>query len=85
MNKVIVYISAVLVIIGIILMIAGTRTVTFAEEHFAINGMYETEGSTTNYFWNFFGLAIFLFGIGGFLSYFELNKGINNKKGGING
>ncbi|WP_240931346.1 hypothetical protein [Acidianus sulfidivorans] len=85
MNRSIVYISAILVIIGIILMAAGATKVVFPEEHFAVNGMYETTGSITNYFWNFFGLAIFLFGIGGFISYFELKKGLNNKKGDING
>jgi len=88
MAKTLIYITGILIVIGILLMIFGTTKYIYPREQFSINGMYEISGNTTpNYFINLFGLAIFLFGIGGLLSYFEINKkGVkSNNKGDING
>ncbi|BDB99493.1 hypothetical protein [Saccharolobus caldissimus] len=69
------YIGIVLAVIGVILMGVGTTTVTYQHEVFTVNGMtLGTPQITVNYFWNFVGLAIFLFGIGAILSHFELSK-----------
>ncbi len=88
MAKTLVYITGILIIVGILLMALGTTKYIYPREQFSINGMYEITGNTTsNYFFNFLGLAIFLFGIGGLLSYFEINKkGLSqNQKGDVNG
>lgn len=59
------YLSIILVVIGVIAMAVGTITVTYPKEVFSINGMHEVTGNkVSNYFVNFFGFAIFLFGIG---------------------
>jgi uncharacterized membrane protein len=87
MNKTLIYITSILIIIGILLMALGTTKYVYPREQFSgVNGMYEVTGNTTpNYFLNLLGLAIFLFGIGGLLSYFELNKKGINQKGEVNG
>ena len=69
------YIGVALVVIGVILMAAGTTVVTYQHEVFTVNGMtLGTPQRTANYFWNFVGLGIFLFGIGSLLSHFELSR-----------
>lgn len=75
------YIGIALIVIGIILMAVGTRTVTYPHEVFTVNGMTLGAPATTpNYFVNFVGLAIFLFGVGALASHFELSrKGVNKQ------
>lgn len=69
------YIGIFLAIVGIILMAVGTTTVTYQHEVFTVNGMTLGSPETTpNYFWNFLGLAIFLFGLGSLTAHFELNR-----------
>ena len=69
------YIGIILVVIGVILIGVGTTTVTYQHEVFTVNGMtLGTPETTPNYFWNFVGLAIFLFGIGSLISHFELSR-----------
>ncbi|WP_287690201.1 hypothetical protein [Metallosphaera javensis (ex Sakai et al. 2022)] len=68
------YLGIILAIIGLIVLVAGTTTVTYPSEYFDVNGMNLTTGTTANYFINFFGLAIFLFGIGSLLSHAELRR-----------
>jgi len=80
--KALLYISIILVVIGLILMIAGTITVTYPREVFSVNGMHEVTGNKiSNYFINFFGFAIFLFGVGGLLANYELKRGGMRKNG----
>ncbi|AWR99164.1 hypothetical protein DFR87_05000 [Metallosphaera hakonensis JCM 8857 = DSM 7519] len=58
-----------------IILVAGTRTVSYPEEVFDVNGMNLVTGNTTpNYFINFFGLAILLFGVGSLLSHAEIRR-----------
>jgi len=79
------YISILLVIVGLILFIFGKTTFVYPREQFDVNGMIEITGnSTPNYFINFFGLAILLFGAGGLISLVELQR-MGNKSGGVNG
>ncbi|EZQ10564.1 MULTISPECIES: hypothetical protein [Acidianus] len=79
--KTFLYLGTVLIILGIILLVGGTRTITYHQEIFTVNGMNLASPQTTpNYFINFIGLAIFLFGIGGLVSHFELAK-----RGGVKG
>lgn len=55
-------------------MAVGTTTLTYPSEVFTVNGMTLSSSITKNYFWNFVGLTIFLFGIGGLLSYIEIRR-----------
>ena len=74
-TKLFLYLGAILVIIGLVLLVAGTRVITYSHEVFTVNGM--TLGSpaqTPNYFVNFVGLAVFLFGLGSLISHFELKR-----------
>ncbi len=73
-NSSFLYLGIVLAIIGLIILVAGTRIITYPVEYFDVNGMNLTTGTTANYFINFFGLAIFLFGIGSLLSHAELRR-----------
>ncbi|QKR00109.1 hypothetical protein GWK48_06730 [Metallosphaera tengchongensis] len=69
------YLGVLLAIVGIILLAVGTTTWTYPREVFAVNGMNLVTGSTTpNYFFNFIGLAILLFGVGSLLSHVELGR-----------
>jgi hypothetical protein len=86
MGKYFLYLGVILAIIGLILLVAGTTTYTYPREQFSgVNGMYLIPDNTVpNYFYNFLGLAIFLFGLGGIISHLELErKGVN--RGGNNG
>ncbi|WP_240938891.1 hypothetical protein [Metallosphaera hakonensis] len=48
---------------------------SYPEEVFDVNGMNLVTGNTTpNYFINFFGLAILLFGVGSLLSHAEIRR-----------
>lgn len=74
-SKSFMYIGVLLAIIGIILLAAGTTTWTYPREVFSVNGMNLVSNNTTpNYFFNFVGLAIFLFGIGSLLSFAEMRR-----------
>ncbi|QGA69228.1 hypothetical protein [Sulfolobus sp. E11-6] len=80
-NKFFLYFGVILAIIGIILIAAGTTTVTYPSEVYDINGMtLAGYFNTPNYFWNFLGLAILLFGAGSLMSYAELRRKEGNKK-----
>ncbi|MCI2415340.1 MAG: hypothetical protein MPF33_08905 [Candidatus Aramenus sp.] len=72
-TKVFLYVGALLVVLGLILMAVGTRTITYQHEVFTVNGMTLGAPATTpNYFVNFVGLAIFLFGLGGIIVHMEM-------------
>jgi len=74
-SKTFMYLGVILAIIGIIILAAGTTTWTYPREVFSVNGMNLVANNTTpNYFFNFVGLAIFLFGIGSLLSYAEMRR-----------
>lgn len=73
-NNTFLYLGILLAIIGVIILIVGTTTVTFPREVFDVNGMTLSSGTTANYFINLFGLAILLFGIGSLLSHAEVRR-----------
>lgn len=81
------FVSIGLVVIGLIITIFGTTTFVYPREQFDVNGMIEITGNTTpNYFVNFVGLAILLFGIGGIISLVELQRiGKGKGRGGLSG
>jgi len=70
------YIGIVLVIIGILMMGLGTIRYVFPREVFSgVNGMYEVPYNVVNnYFVNFLGLAVLLFGVGALLSFVEMRR-----------
>lgn len=74
MAKTFLYLGVLLVILGLVLMVAGTQTITYPKEVFTVNGMTEEFGTTQNYFWNFMGFAILLFGLGSIVSHIELSR-----------
>ncbi|BBG23068.1 hypothetical protein IC006_0352 [Sulfuracidifex tepidarius] len=74
-NNFLKFVSIGLVVVGIILTVFGTTTYIYPREQFDVNGMIEITGnSTPNYFVNFIGLAILLFGVGGLISVVELQR-----------
>lgn len=74
-NKTFMYLGILLVVIGIVMLVAGTQTITYQHEVFTVNGMnLGSAASTPNYFINFLGLAILLFGVGSLLAQVELNR-----------
>jgi len=70
------YIGIVLVIIGMLMMGLGTIRYVFPREVFSgVNGMYEVPYNVVNnYFVNFLGLAVLLFGVGALLSFVEMRR-----------
>jgi uncharacterized membrane protein YczE len=70
------YIGIVLVIIGVLMMGLGTIRYVFPREVFSgVNGMYEVPYNVVNnYFVNFLGLAVLLFGVGALLSFVEMRR-----------
>ncbi|BBD72216.1 hypothetical protein HS1genome_0605 [Sulfodiicoccus acidiphilus] len=70
------YLGIALVVIGVIMMGLGTTKYVFPREVFSgVNGMYEVPYNVVdNYFVNFVGLAVLLFGVGALLSYVEMKK-----------
>jgi len=70
------YIGIVLVIIGMLMMGLGIIRYVFPREVFSgVNGMYEVPYNVVNnYFVNFLGLAVLLFGVGALLSFVEMRR-----------